>query len=65
MLSAVALINQAVEAKDAGAFCATLISPAAGLADINDSLVQRWVSSTTLLTILRCLHVAWLQICIL
>lgn len=55
MLSAVALINQAVEAKDAGAFCATLISPAAGLADINDSLVQRWVSSTTLLTILSCL----------
>uniref|UniRef100_A0A673YYG5 IQ motif containing GTPase activating protein 3 n=1 Tax=Salmo trutta TaxID=8032 RepID=A0A673YYG5_SALTR len=42
MLSAVALINQAVEAKDAGAFCATLISPAAGLADINDSLVQRY-----------------------
>ena len=41
MLSAVALINQAVEAKDVGAFCATLISPAAGLADIDDSLVQR------------------------
>uniref|UniRef100_A0A8C8FLC5 IQ motif containing GTPase activating protein 3 n=1 Tax=Oncorhynchus tshawytscha TaxID=74940 RepID=A0A8C8FLC5_ONCTS len=58
MLSAVALINQAVEAKDVGAFCATLISPAAGLADIDDSLVQRWVYSTTLLTILRCPHVA-------
>uniref|UniRef100_A0A8C7G5T7 IQ motif containing GTPase activating protein 3 n=1 Tax=Oncorhynchus kisutch TaxID=8019 RepID=A0A8C7G5T7_ONCKI len=43
MLSAVALINQAVEAKDVGAFCATLISPAAGLADIDDSLVQRWL----------------------
>ncbi|XP_046891515.1 ras GTPase-activating-like protein IQGAP3 [Hypomesus transpacificus] len=42
MLSAVALINQAVEAKDVGAFCATLISPAAGLADIDDSLVQRY-----------------------
>ncbi|KAG7469536.1 hypothetical protein MATL_G00129770 [Megalops atlanticus] len=42
MLSAVALINQALEAKDAGAFCATLVSPAAGLADIDDSLVQRY-----------------------
>ncbi|KAM9511306.1 ras GTPase-activating-like protein IQGAP3 [Salvelinus alpinus] len=42
MLSAVALINQAVEAKDVGAFCATLISPAAGLADIDDSLIQRY-----------------------
>ena len=41
MLSAVALINQAVEAKDVGAFCSTLISPAAGLADLDDSLVQR------------------------
>ncbi|CDQ67527.1 unnamed protein product [Oncorhynchus mykiss] len=42
ILSAVALINQAVEAKDVGAFCATLVSPAAGLADIDDSLVQRY-----------------------
>lgn len=41
MLSAVALINQALEAKDAGAFCATLVSPAAGLADIDDGLAQR------------------------
>ncbi|KAL0984873.1 hypothetical protein UPYG_G00149790 [Umbra pygmaea] len=42
MLSAVALINQALEAKDVGAFCATIISPAAGLADIEDSLLQRY-----------------------
>ncbi|KAJ8354659.1 hypothetical protein SKAU_G00222260 [Synaphobranchus kaupii] len=42
MLSAVALINQALEAKDGGAFCATLVSPAAGLADIDDGLVQRY-----------------------
>ncbi|XP_030637038.1 ras GTPase-activating-like protein IQGAP3 isoform X2 [Chanos chanos] len=42
MLSAVALINQAVEAKDIGAFCATLVSPAAGLTDIDDSLFQRY-----------------------
>lgn len=42
MLSAVALINQAVEAKDVGAFCATLVSPEAGLSDIDDSLVQRY-----------------------
>lgn len=43
MLSAVALINQAVEARDVGAFCATLVSSAAGLADIDDSLIQRRV----------------------
>uniref|UniRef100_A0A3B4BP23 Ras GTPase-activating-like protein IQGAP3 n=1 Tax=Pygocentrus nattereri TaxID=42514 RepID=A0A3B4BP23_PYGNA len=42
MLSAVALINQALEAKDVGAFCATLVSPAAGLSDIDDSLMQRY-----------------------
>ncbi|XP_063054723.1 ras GTPase-activating-like protein IQGAP3 [Engraulis encrasicolus] len=42
MLSAVALINQAVEARDTGAFCATLVSAAAGLADIDDSLIQRY-----------------------
>ncbi|XP_053350566.1 ras GTPase-activating-like protein IQGAP3 isoform X1 [Clarias gariepinus] len=42
MLSAVALINQALEAKDMGAFCARLLSPAAGLADIDDSLIQRY-----------------------
>lgn len=41
MLSAVALINQTLEAKDMGAFYATLVSPAAGLADIDDSLMQR------------------------
>lgn len=41
MLSAVALINQALEAKDMGAFYATLVSPAAGLADTDDSLMQR------------------------
>ncbi|KAL7887531.1 hypothetical protein AOLI_G00052520 [Acnodon oligacanthus] len=42
MLSAVALINQALEAKDIGAFCATLVSPAAGLSDIDDGLMQRY-----------------------
>uniref|UniRef100_A0A8C9VP45 IQ motif containing GTPase activating protein 3 n=1 Tax=Scleropages formosus TaxID=113540 RepID=A0A8C9VP45_SCLFO len=42
MLSAVALINQALEVKDAGAFCARLISPAAGLTDTDDSLLQRY-----------------------
>uniref|UniRef100_A0A6Q2YIM3 IQ motif containing GTPase activating protein 3 n=1 Tax=Esox lucius TaxID=8010 RepID=A0A6Q2YIM3_ESOLU len=41
MLSAVALINQALEAGDVGAFFATIVSPAAGLADIEDSLLQR------------------------
>ncbi|XP_072572239.1 ras GTPase-activating-like protein IQGAP3 isoform X3 [Paramormyrops kingsleyae] len=42
MLSAVALINQAVEVQDSGAFCVRLISPAAGLADIEDGLIQRY-----------------------
>uniref|UniRef100_A0A673JL87 Ras GTPase-activating-like protein IQGAP3 n=1 Tax=Sinocyclocheilus rhinocerous TaxID=307959 RepID=A0A673JL87_9TELE len=42
MLSAVALVNQAVEVQDFGAFSATLLSPAAGLADIDDSLMQRY-----------------------
>ncbi|KAJ8005447.1 hypothetical protein DPEC_G00146740 [Dallia pectoralis] len=42
MLSAVALINQALDARDVGAFFATIISPAAGLADIEDSLLQRY-----------------------
>ncbi|KAL4646730.1 ras GTPase-activating-like protein IQGAP3 [Arapaima gigas] len=42
MLSAVALINQALEVKDGGAFSARLISPAAGLTDIDESLLQRY-----------------------
>ncbi|KAK7158385.1 hypothetical protein R3I93_009561 [Phoxinus phoxinus] len=42
MLSAVALVNQAVEVEDFGAFSATLVSPAAGLADIDDGLIQRY-----------------------
>lgn len=42
MLSAVALVNQAVEVQDFGAFSATLVSPAAGLADIDDGLMQRY-----------------------
>uniref|UniRef100_A0A671MPH3 Ras GTPase-activating-like protein IQGAP3 n=1 Tax=Sinocyclocheilus anshuiensis TaxID=1608454 RepID=A0A671MPH3_9TELE len=42
MLSAVALVNQAVEVQDFSAFSATLLSPAAGLADIDDSLMQRY-----------------------
>ncbi|KAM6967424.1 ras GTPase-activating-like protein IQGAP3 [Aplochiton taeniatus] len=44
MLSAVALVNQALEARDLGAFCATLGSPAAGLAHVEDSLLQRYFS---------------------
>ncbi|XP_051999765.1 ras GTPase-activating-like protein IQGAP3 [Xyrauchen texanus] len=42
MLSAVALVNQALEVRDFGAFNVTLISPAAGLADIEDSFIQRY-----------------------
>ncbi|XP_056331178.1 ras GTPase-activating-like protein IQGAP3 [Danio aesculapii] len=42
MLSAVALINQALEVRDFGAFGCRVISPAAGLTDIDDSLIQRY-----------------------
>lgn len=42
MLSAVALVNQALEVRDFGAFSSTVISPAAGLTDIDDSLIQRY-----------------------
>ncbi|KAM4600495.1 ras GTPase-activating-like protein IQGAP3 [Polymixia lowei] len=42
MLSAVALVNQALEFKDFGAFCSTLVSPSAGLAQIDDALLQRY-----------------------
>ncbi|XP_030043765.1 ras GTPase-activating-like protein IQGAP3 [Microcaecilia unicolor] len=42
MLSAVALINRAVEAGDLNAFWSHLISPATGLADIEDENVQRY-----------------------
>ncbi|XP_051576134.1 ras GTPase-activating-like protein IQGAP3 [Myxocyprinus asiaticus] len=42
MLSAVALVNQALEVRDFGAFNVTLISPAAGLTDIDDSFIQRY-----------------------
>lgn len=41
MLSAVALINQALEAGDANGFWRALISPAAGLADIEEGFAQR------------------------
>ncbi|KAK1151497.1 ras GTPase-activating-like protein IQGAP3 [Acipenser oxyrinchus oxyrinchus] len=42
MLSAVALINQALEAGDANGFWRALISPAAGLADIEEGFAQRY-----------------------
>uniref|UniRef100_W5MQH9 IQ motif containing GTPase activating protein 3 n=1 Tax=Lepisosteus oculatus TaxID=7918 RepID=W5MQH9_LEPOC len=42
MLSAVALVNQALEAGDVGGFWEALVNPAAGLADIDDSLIQRY-----------------------
>ncbi|KAA0702572.1 Ras GTPase-activating-like protein IQGAP3 [Triplophysa tibetana] len=42
MLSAVALVNEALEVHDVGGFTAALLSPAAGLTDIDDSLIQRY-----------------------
>nr|XP_033779754.1 ras GTPase-activating-like protein IQGAP3 isoform X2 [Geotrypetes seraphini] len=42
MLSAVALINRAIEAGDLNAFWSHLINPATGLADIEDENIQRY-----------------------
>ncbi|XP_043935713.1 ras GTPase-activating-like protein IQGAP3 [Protopterus annectens] len=42
MLSAVALINQALEARDINGFWDNLFSPAAGLSDIEDDNMQRY-----------------------
>ncbi|XP_055521632.1 ras GTPase-activating-like protein IQGAP3 [Leucoraja erinacea] len=42
MLSAVALINRALEAGDVGAFWSSLLSPATGLTDVKDESVQRY-----------------------
>uniref|UniRef100_A0A8C4T3G4 IQ motif containing GTPase activating protein 3 n=1 Tax=Erpetoichthys calabaricus TaxID=27687 RepID=A0A8C4T3G4_ERPCA len=42
MLSAVALINKALEAGDANEFWKALISPSAGLADIDEEMAQRY-----------------------
>ncbi|XP_056142140.1 ras GTPase-activating-like protein IQGAP3 [Lampris incognitus] len=44
MLSAVALINQALGAEDFQAFCSCVVSPSAGLADVDHGLLQRYFS---------------------
>ncbi|XP_032868257.1 ras GTPase-activating-like protein IQGAP1 [Amblyraja radiata] len=41
MLSAVALINRALEAGDVGAFWSSLLTPATGLTEVKDKSVQR------------------------
>ena len=45
MLSAVALINQAMEAGNLQQFSSSLVSPSAGLADVDHSLLDRYASS--------------------
>ncbi|KAM9352702.1 ras GTPase-activating-like protein IQGAP3 [Symphorus nematophorus] len=42
MLSAVALINQALEAGHLQQFSSSLVSPSAGLSDVNDALLDRY-----------------------
>ncbi|KAI3360710.1 hypothetical protein L3Q82_012851, partial [Scortum barcoo] len=42
MLSAVALINQAVEAGHLQQFCCSLVSPSAGLSDVDHTLLDRY-----------------------
>uniref|UniRef100_A0A8C4SXS3 IQ motif containing GTPase activating protein 3 n=1 Tax=Erpetoichthys calabaricus TaxID=27687 RepID=A0A8C4SXS3_ERPCA len=49
MLSAVALINKALEAGDANEFWKALISPSAGLADIDEEMAQRYTYSIFIL----------------
>jgi len=41
MLSAVAMVNQVLEAKDLRSFCCSLRNPMAGLSDIHDDLLHR------------------------
>lgn len=43
MLSAVAIVNQALEAKDLRSFGCTLRNPTAGLSDIHDDLLHRYM----------------------
>ncbi|XP_067456357.1 ras GTPase-activating-like protein IQGAP3 isoform X1 [Thunnus thynnus] len=45
MLSAVALINQAMEAGNLQQFSSSLVSPSAGLADVDHSLLDRYFES--------------------
>uniref|UniRef100_UPI00398E9324 ras GTPase-activating-like protein IQGAP3 n=1 Tax=Pristiophorus japonicus TaxID=55135 RepID=UPI00398E9324 len=47
MLSAVALIDRALEAGDVGAFWRNLLSAAAGLTDVKDESVQRYFDELT------------------
>ncbi|KAL8184319.1 UNVERIFIED_CONTAM: Ras GTPase-activating-like protein iqgap3 [Gekko kuhli] len=42
MLSAVALVNQALEHRDAGTFWKVLVSPSLGLSEVEDSNAQRY-----------------------
>ncbi|XP_045901398.1 ras GTPase-activating-like protein IQGAP3 isoform X2 [Micropterus dolomieu] len=45
MLSAVALINQAIEAGQLQQFCSSLVSPSAGLSDVDHTLLDRYFQS--------------------
>ncbi|KAM7421703.1 hypothetical protein PAMA_015717 [Pampus argenteus] len=47
MLSAVALINQAVEAGNLQQFSSSLVSPSAGLTDVDHTLLDRYFESLT------------------
>lgn len=48
MLSAVALINQAMEAGHQQQFSSSLVSPSAGLSDVDPTLLDRYHPSTCL-----------------
>ncbi|KAM6219947.1 ras GTPase-activating-like protein IQGAP3 [Rhynchocyon petersi] len=45
MLSAVALINQALEARDASGFWSSLVNPATGLAEVEEENAQRYFNA--------------------
>ena len=47
MLTAVAMVNQALEAEDLRSFCFSLRSATAGLSDIHDDLLHRSVVTHT------------------
>ncbi|KAM9244572.1 ras GTPase-activating-like protein IQGAP3 [Dugong dugon] len=61
MLSAVALINQALEARDAGGFWSSLVNPATGLAEVEGENAQRYFDALVKLRQVRGVDGAFLS----
>ncbi|XP_004388534.1 ras GTPase-activating-like protein IQGAP3 [Trichechus manatus latirostris] len=61
MLSAVALINRALEARDAGGFWSSLVNPATGLAEVEGENAQRYFDALVKLRQVRGVDGAFLS----